>query len=129
METKMSKQNIFILSWDCNGLECCRDITELVGDANQFEKDSLFERIKNPDTEPVNQPLKEVSNFLHYLQMRARFNPQRNYEIYMVHTVKGITEQDLTEMFNTNPQASADMVRVQGTKLYSDRSTTKRVIS
>jgi hypothetical protein len=125
----MSKQNIFILSWDCNGIECCRDITQLVGDANRFEKDSLFERIKNPDEEPLNGPLQEVSKFLHYLQMRARFNPQRNYEIYMVHTVDNITEQDLTEMFDDNPQGSADLIRVQGTKLYSDRETTKRVIS
>lgn len=125
----MDKQNVFILSWDCNGLECCRDITQLVGDSNRFEKDSLFDRIKNPEDEPVNGPLQEISKFLHYLQMRARFNPQRNYEIYMVHTNEGITEKYLTEMFNTNPQESADLVRVKGVKLYSDRSTTQRVIS
>lgn len=125
----MPKQSTFILSWDCNGLECCRDITNLIKTSNQFERESLFERIKNPDQEPVNDALNEVGKFVHYLQLRARFNPQRNYEIYMVHTVAGIGEQDLKEMFNTNPQGSADMIRVQGVKLYSDRETTKRVIS
>lgn len=125
----MAKQNTFILSWDCNGLECCRDITALVNRSNAFERESLFERIKNPDQEPTNEPLNEISKFLHYLQMRARFNPQRNYEIYMVHTVEGVDEQDLKELFERNPQGSADLVRVQGVKLYSDRETTKRVIS
>ena len=125
----MSKQNTFILSWDCNALECCRDITALIKQSNAFERESLFERIKNPDQEPTNQPLNEISKFLHYLQMRARFNPQRNYEIYMVHTVEGVDEQDLKELFERNPQGSADLVRVQGVKLYSDRETTKRVIS
>jgi hypothetical protein len=101
----------------------------LVKQSNAFERESLFERIKNPDQEPTNQPLNEISKFLHYLQMRARFNPQRNYEIYMVHTVEGVDEQDLKELFERNPQGSADLVRVQGVKLYSDRETTKRVIS
>mgnify|MGYP003350648568 CR=1 FL=1 len=42
---------------------------------------------------------------------------------------KTITAEDLKRMFEDNPQGTADLIRERGTKLYSDRQTSKRVIS
>lgn len=125
----MSKTNIFLISWDCTGLEACVDITEKVDRGNAFEKDSLFERIKNPEEEPHNQYVAEINKMFHVMSLRARFNPQRNYEIYSIHTTEGITKDDLVTMFNEDPQSAADLIRDRGTKLLSHRETSQRVIS
>ncbi len=121
--------NIFILSWDCYGLEACIDITDQVIRGNQFEKEKIFELIKDPDAEPHNQAVAEINKTYGYLLMRAQVNPQRNYEIYSVHTTADITAGDLKQMFEDNPQRMAELIRDRGTQLYSNRETSERVIS
>lgn len=121
--------NIFILSWDCYGLEACVDVTEHIDQGNNFEKEKIFDLIKDPDARPHNKHVAEVNRIYFQLSMRARFNPQRNYEIYSVHTTADITAKDLKCMFEDNPQGTAELIRERGTKLYSDRQTSKRVIS
>ena len=121
--------NIFILSWDCYGLEACVDVTKHIERGNQIEKEKIFELIKDPDSNPPNKAVSEVNRIYFQLSMRARANPQRNYEIYSVHTTADITAEDLERMFKDNPQATAELIRERGTKLYSDRETSKRVIS
>ena len=54
--------------------------------------------------------------------MRARFNPQRNYEIYIQQADDEITAADFATSFNHDPQFWADHVRqYHSVKLYSDR--------
>ena len=120
----------FLLFWDCYGLESCIDITEDVERGNTFEKESLFERIKNPDEEPRNEPVIKLNRMIHMLQLRARFNPQRNYELYMINATDGVTDKDIMQWFSDNPQAAADRCREIGTVLMSNRDLTpnKRVI-
>lgn len=124
----MSGTNTFIVSWDCEGLEACVDITHKLERCNDFERDSIFERIKNPEVEPHNTALNEITKMIHMMQLRARYNPQRNYEIYKINTTAGITASDLTRMFEDSPQSAADLIRDRGDKLYSDRRTTERKI-
>ena len=121
--------NIFILAWDCYGLEACVDVTEHIERGNNFEKEKIFDLIKDPDAQPHNKHVAEVNRIYFQLSMRARFNPQRNYEIYSVHTTADITAKDLKRMFEDDPQGTAELIRERGTKLYSDRQTSKRVIS
>ena len=125
MATKKTGANMskFILFWDCYGLESCIDITEDVERGNDFEKESLFERIKNPDKVPQNEPVTKLNRMVHMLQLRAQFNPQRNYELYMINTTKGITDKDIFQWFSDDPQAAVDRCREIGTKLYSNRAT------
>ena len=119
----------FLLSWDCQGLEACVDITEDVERGNEFEKESLFERIKNPDEEPHNEHVSKLSKMFNVMSLRARFNPQRNYEIYMLTATAGVSKEDIVQWFEDSPQAAADRVREIGVKLLSHRETSKRVIS
>ena len=66
---------------------------------------------------------------LDFLILRARANPQRNYEIYTVQVEADVSLKDIREMFKDSPQDIVDLVRARGHKLYSDRLYTEdRVI-
>jgi hypothetical protein len=123
--------NKFILMWDCYGLEACVDITEKLERGNDFEREKIFEILKNPETEPHNEAVAEINRMVHMMQLRARFNPQRNYEIYMLSTTDSISKEDVTEWFEESPQQAAERTRELGVQLLSHRETNpeRRVIS
>jgi hypothetical protein len=106
------KHNHFVVMWDCNGLEA----VELLPDPAE----TTFALLKG--TEPPKPP-----NILHW-RLRAQFNTQRHYEIYVFETVKGITKDDIVEMFEASPQHAADTIRRIGTVFHSDRQTQKAAI-
>jgi hypothetical protein len=53
--------------------------------------------------------------------LRARFNPQRHYEVYSIAADNGITDEDIRGMFDADPQCAADIIRERGNKIFSDR--------
>ena len=106
------KNNRFVVMWDCNGLEA---VEQLPDDA-----ETTFALLKG--TEPPKPP-----NIMHW-RLRAQFNTQRHYEIYVFETVKGITAEDIRDMFEASPQTAADTIRGIGTVFYSDRQTEKAAI-
>ena len=124
----MKKQNLFIVSWDNTGLEACVDITEDRNRSDRFEQEKLFDIIRDPNTVPRNAHLVKVNQMVGMMIMRARANPQRHYEIYTVTTDRGITQQDLRDMFETSPQTAANTIRERGNQLYSDRVNQKQIV-
>jgi hypothetical protein len=66
---------------------------------------------------------------LEVMKMRARFNGQRHPEIWFFNVGENLTEEDVREMANNNPQYLADFIRANGTSLYGERSSTKNVIN
>jgi hypothetical protein len=106
----------FVIMWDCNGLEYIGDIT---ADDQRMIVETLMGK---------NSPRRALANPYH-LRLRAQFNPQRHYEIYFVTATEGITEDDIREMFESDPQAAADTIRRLGTVFYSDRATKKVAIT
>jgi len=98
--------------WDCNGLEAVKLLPN--------DSDTTFALLKG--AEPPKSP-----NIMHW-RLRAQFNPQRHYEIYVFDTVKGITAEDIRAMFEASPQTAADTIRGIGTQFYSDRRTEKAAI-
>lgn len=118
----------FIVSWDSTGLEACVDITDKVSSSENFEKEKIFALLKNPDAKPVNEAQRSLNSIIHGMMLRARFNPQRNYEIYILTATNGIEREDIIDWFDASPQAAADRTREIGSKLYSDRKTQKAVI-
>ena len=106
------KSNKFVVMWDCNGLEAVEQLPN--------PAETTFALLKG--TEPPKPP-----NILHW-RLRAQFNTQRHYEIYVFDTVKGITKDDIVEMFEASPQHAADTIRRIGTVFYSDRQTQKAAI-
>jgi hypothetical protein len=66
------------------------------------------------------KPSARIPN-LNLLILRARANPQRNYEIYTVQVDPDVSLKDIQDMFKDTPQDIVDLVRARGHKLYSDR--------
>ncbi len=106
--------NIFLLSWDCQGVEACINVTD-------YEKEVVWAKLK--DKEPPAQ----LGSVVRHLMLRARANPQRHYEIYTMAVEEGITEDEVFEMFENDPQGSADLVRERGNQIYSDRANLQQV--
>ena len=107
----MSKSKVYICMWDERGFETIKDCTK-------WERESLLNTIagKELSKPPVN---------LQAMMMRARFNPQRHYEIWTFNTEESLDEETLWRYAEDNPQALADMIRARGKRLYGEPATTQ----
>ena len=103
----------FVVMWDNRGLE-------FVGNYTDYAQDQMWATLQGKKSE------KTFVNLMH-LELRARYNTQRHYEIYLVNATEGITADDIRAMFDADPQAAADIIREKGYKFYSDRADTKQV--
>ena len=113
--------NAFILVWDCYGLESAIPITQY----ENFEKEKVWATLKGE--EPEKSPFGTILNSV---IMRARFNPQRNYEVYAIDCARSFTADGWHKFFNDTPQTAANLVRERGHKIYCNREdVTKRVIT
>lgn len=103
--------NTIALMWDCNGLEAAVNVSDI-------SKKRVWASLKGDDLSQIQaQP-----NLMHW-QLRAQFNPQRHYEIYIIEVEEGVTVEAIREAFEASPQTMADTVRKIGHKFYSNRST------
>lgn len=113
LENDESIPHIFLFMWDMYGLEFCQDITSI-------EKRNMIKALKGEQLErPFN---------LNSLLMRARINSQRNYEIYTMTVEQGITEEQVKQWFDSNPQEAVDQIRARGRELYKVGSHAEQVI-
>ena len=110
-ESEDPRPGVFAIMWDCHGLEACERVPN--------PTDTTFALLKG--VEPPRPP-----NIMHW-ELRARFNTQRHYEIYIITATPGINEDDIVEMFTNNPQSAADTIRRIGHKFYSDRVQEDRI--
>jgi len=99
------------LMWDCNGLEAAVNVDDI-------DRKKVWALLRGEDATKV----QVKPNLLHW-QLRAQFNPQRHYEIYIITVEDGVTVNDICEAFESSPQMMADTVRRIGHKFYSDRAT------
>ena len=99
----MTKERKFLAYWDCLGFEGIWDITT-------YERQKLLADIKNTKVKPpVN---------LNALMLRARYNPQRNPEVWLFTATDEIREDGLLEVAKENPQYLVDLIREKGTCVY-----------
>lgn len=129
MSDEIQEQNTFLLSWDMYGLEMCVDITPLLKEAEVIDAENIFELIKDPEANPPNEPMRKINRYITTSTLRARLNPQRNYEVYYIHTTPDITESSLSDGFKDAPQETVNLIRARGTVLYDGRTELKQVIS
>ena len=102
----------FAIMWDCHGLETVARVPD--------PADTTFALLKG--VEPPRPPN------INMWELRARYNPQRHYEIYLISAVDGINEDDIREMFEASPQEAADTIRRIGQKFYSDRNQENKIL-
>lgn len=112
--------NAYIFSWDCMGIEAIVPISKY----EQHDAQQLINILSDRNVVP--NPL---NNILGSLKMRARANYQRHYEIYAVDCTEDMTVEFWQQQWQEYPQATADLIREHGVKIYSDRATNKPVIS
>ena len=108
-----SRNSMFAIMWDCYGLEAVARIPD--------PADRTFALLKG--AKPPEMPS------INHWALRARFNPQRNYEIYIITATPGIDEDDIRQMFEANPQTAADTIRRLGHRFVDHRETKERVIT
>jgi hypothetical protein len=107
------RNGMFAIMWDCNGLEAVAKVPD--------PADTTFALL-------ANRPKPTLPN-INMWELRARYNLQRNYEIYIITATPGISEDDIRDMFEADPQGSAETIRRIGQKFYSDRQTKERLIT
>jgi len=105
---------VLLLMWCSEGLECCVNVTEI-------DKKIMWQVMKGEEATAC------LPNLNHMI-LRARYNPQRHYEIYTVAVDPNITATDMIDMFEENPQGMVDLIRDRGNKLYSDRAVASKQV-
>jgi len=106
------RNGYFAVMWDCHGLEAVARVPD--------PAETTFALLKG-DKPPA------PPNINHWM-LRARFNTQRHYEIYIITATPGIGEDDIRKMFEANPQGAADTIRRIGDKVFSDRARQDQVV-
>lgn len=111
----------FIAMWDNTGLECLIDFSKHEKEVDEWEKKKVWNTLKE-------LPLREVKPEIPLQQMimRAKFNSQRHYEIYLFSSNED--EEFIREMFENDPQIIVNWIRENGYKYYSDRVKMKDVV-
>ena len=104
----------FVVVWDNTGLE-------YIGDITLDEQQRTWAALKGEE-------LRYTIPNLNHLMLRARYNMQRHYEIYVVTATDGITADDIQAMFEAAPQQAADTIRRLGQCLYSDRVKQDKIL-
>jgi hypothetical protein len=101
------KNRIYAVMWDCYGLESIAEVPDPA-----LATFAVLKNEKPPEMPNINM-----------WRLRARFNTQRHYEIYIINTAPEIEREDIRTMFEADPQTAADTIRRLGQKFYSDRRT------
>ena len=116
------KHNVFLLSWDMTGLETVLDLTTLERLRVEEEKIRMMQILSDPEArDPGDQTGAALNRAVQGILLRARVNSQRHYEVYTIQTDASISERDMWELFTSNPQHAAELIRERGNRLYSDR--------
>jgi hypothetical protein len=111
--------NAFIFSWDIYGVEAIVPISQY----EHIERDNTMRRLR--EEKPIIDPMNGI---LKSLMLRAKFNPQRHYEIYAIDCSEEMTEEFWTKQWEEYPQETADLIRERGHRLYSDRAGQREVV-
>ena len=102
----MTQERQFIVVWDINGLEFCGDYTE-------YSQDRMWMELQNK------QSTKSFPSIMH-LELRARANTHRQYEIYGITVVEGVTTEDVRTAFRNDAESAMALIRNNGHCYYSD---------
>ena len=119
----------FIVYWCSEGIESVNDISELMEQSEEFEKTQVWEILKSPELQkPQNWAIRNINHMIQAMIMRGQVNPDRNYEIYCIHTNATVTEQDLLNNFKTQPQQTANIIRECGTRIWGHGAGNNKMV-
>jgi hypothetical protein len=111
----------FLAMWDEMGIECLQDITDEHPD--NVARAHLFNAIKNSEPMPKSQLGSQIQAML----LRARFNSQRHYEIYVFTADDSINQVNLDNWVKDDIQGFVDWVRENhAKKLFSNYTPNRK---
>lgn len=111
--------NAYLFMWNQFGIETIVPIT-------QYEDQSkldIWNIIKG--NSPGKNPLDDIITMM---LLRARYQSDRNYEIYAMDCDEEITKEQLFDLWDNSPQYAADLTREKGICLYSDRHNYRKAV-
>jgi hypothetical protein len=129
LDRPLKGYNYYIVMWHMYGLESVVDIGRIYKDAEAQEAQAVWDILSSKPKQRHTSIPTALGGIITPLLMRARYNGQRQYEIYSVRTKSDITSDDLAQMFDADPQSAAESIRRSGVKMFSDRTMNKPVIS
>lgn len=112
--------NAFIFSWDSYGIESIIPITKY----ENTEKENIVLMLKGQEPKK-----NDINRIISNLKLRAMYNNHRHYEIYAIDCTSELTEDFWKNQWQEFPQETADLVRIRGYKIHSDRNLNKPVIT
>jgi hypothetical protein len=113
----------YLAFWGNEGFESIQDITKF----EKWDQTQLMMILSEKQHGSEPNPLDVMIN---HMRMRARFNPQRECEIYAFMSKDDIDLDALNEWEERDAQGLVDWIRDNGLKLHSDKGiATRRVIS
>lgn len=104
----------FLVMWCSEGLETLINITAI-------EQNNIMKALKGENFSNYNH-----SNPIQHMILRAKFNTQRHYEIFFFESE--IDEDEIKNIFDTDPQLIVDAIRRVGQEIYSDRVVKDRIV-
>ena len=123
MASTKKKANKFIGMWSREGLECIIDLSKWEQEHEEWSKKAAWAILKEDQFRDIEPKLP-----LQMMILRARVNSHRFYEIYSFTSDPGITQQDIEHLFEINPQYIVDLIRKNGSVIYSDREKVNRQV-
>lgn len=108
LEEHQPRTDRYLVSWDILGLEALINISE-------HERESIVAILQGNEV--------RWQNPIQAMILRARFNSQRHYEIYVFESE--LSESVIRSLFDSDPHVIADTIRRIGQCLYSDRMIEK----
>lgn len=110
--------NAYLVYWCEEGLESVVPITQY----ENWDAENTFRVLNNE--EPIRNPMYQL---IHRMILRAQLNTPRHYELYAADCEADVTQEDIVQMFENDPQTAADTFRELGHKIYSNRASKNRV--
>lgn len=111
--------NAYLFAWDQTGIESIIPITQY----ENWDQQQLINILKEKPT--ASNPINSIVNSL---VLRARYNSQRHYEIYVIDCSPELDEEFWRGQWQEYPQATADLIRERGLKLFNGRARDTTVV-
>lgn len=101
----------YLAYWSSEGLESIQDISRYSPD--NWKKQEMIDKIAGKNT-----PLNPLHSMLTLMEIRARANEQRCYELYAFECDASL--ESLQQLFLDTPQMIVDLIRERGVKIFGN---------
>ena len=106
-KVQKSKEHDFIVIWRPAGLVWVEDISNL-------DQKAMWAILKGEEVKTFSDHFKAILTGVVARKDEA-------FEIYSISAIDGTKKSDIVKMFNADPKKSAEVVREQGYKIYSNQ--------